>query len=200
MDSDDALMDDQKEIADDSAEDEAASTMAYNEAGGVLGGRSDRRTGVLPAVEIDEEAEGDYAVGEQSGFVSGGGCHRRPGPRPAVHIDEDIFRSHCTRAGPDKLTDCELALVCRCTLARVKRLKVLLGLTGLGKGAASELSDYRGLRSLWVDEHRQDPLHRMVVRDALRRLAHELGVTRPICGIVCRVWVLSPSILGSSRR
>jgi hypothetical protein len=134
VDSDDALMDDQKEIADDSAEDEAASTMAYNEAGGVLGGRSDRRTGVLPAVEIDEEAEGDYAVGEQSGFVSGGGCHRRPGPRPAVHIDEDIFRSHCTRAGPDKLTDCELALVCRCTLARVKRLKVLLGLTGLGKG------------------------------------------------------------------
>jgi hypothetical protein len=154
-------------------------------------------------VRIDdqhEDAEGDYAVGEESGVLSLGGSRRRPGQRLAVDSDEDIFRSHCTRTGPDKLTDSELALVFGCTLARVKQLKVLLGLTGLGKGAASELSDYRGLRSLWVDEHRQDPLHRMVVRDALRRLAHELGVTRPICGIVCRVWGLSPSILGSSRR
>jgi hypothetical protein len=94
VDSDDALMDEEEEI-DDSAEDEA---------GGVLGGRSDWGTGPRPAVEIDEEAEGDYTVGEESGVLRGGGSHRRPGPRPAVHIDEHIFRGHCTRAGPDKLT------------------------------------------------------------------------------------------------
>ena len=101
--------------------------------GCVLGGRSDWGTDPRPAVEIDEEAEGDYAVGDESGVQRGGGSHRRPGPRPAVHIDEDLFRSHCTRAGPDKLTDSQLSLVFGCTLARVKRLKVLLGLNGLGK-------------------------------------------------------------------
>ena len=157
--------DDAEEEIDDSAQD-----------GSVLGGRSDWGTDPRPAVEIDEEAEGDYAVGDESGVQRGGGSHRRPGPRPAVHIDEDLFRSHCTRAGPDKLTDSQLSLVFGCTLARVKRLKVLLGLTGLGKVAASELPDYRVLLSLWVDEHRQDPLHRMAVRDAVRQLAHELGV------------------------
>ena len=81
-----------------------------------------------------EDAEGDYAVGEESGVLSLGGSRRRPGQRLAVDSDEDIFRSHCTRTGPDKLTDSELALVFGCTLARVKQLKVLLGLTGLGKG------------------------------------------------------------------
>ena len=96
-DSDDALMHAEEEI-DDSAQD-----------GGVLGGRSDWGTDPRPAVEIDEEAEGDYAVGErvccllvlnlvsstldESGVQRGGGSHRRPGPRPAVHIDEDLFRS-----------------------------------------------------------------------------------------------------------
>ena len=114
--------DDAEEEIDDSAQD-----------GGVLGGRSDWGTDPRPAVEIDEEAEGDYAVGDESGVQRGGGSHRRPGPRPAVHIDEDLFRSHCTRAGPDKLTDSQLSLVFGCTLARVKRLKVLLGLNGLGK-------------------------------------------------------------------
>jgi hypothetical protein len=106
--------DDAEEEIDDSAQD-----------GGVLGGRSDWGTDPRPAVEIDEEAEGDYAVGDESGVQRGGGSHRRPGPRPAVHIDEDLFRSHCTRAGPDKLTDSQLSLVFGCTLARVKRLKAL---------------------------------------------------------------------------
>jgi hypothetical protein len=190
VDSDDALMDEEEEI-DGLAEDEACGvlggrsdwgmgprpTVEIDEEAEGDYGRSDWVTGPRQTVEIDEEAEGDYAVGEESGVLRGGGSHRRLSPRPAVHIYAHIFRSHCTRAGPAKLTDSELDLVFGCTLARVKRLKVLLELTGLEKGAASELPDYRGLLSLWVDEHRQEPLHRMVVRHAVRQLAHELGVS-----------------------
>ncbi len=44
-------------------------------------------------MEIDEETDGDYAVGEESGVLRGGWSHLRPGQRPDVHIDEDLFRS-----------------------------------------------------------------------------------------------------------
>lgn len=123
---------------------------------------------VLGDENLDED-EVDYV--DHLRKVVGGG---KRGPQPNVPMDEERFRQLCVLDGTDRWTNLQLSQEFNCSLDRVKNVKRRLKLTRTR--APQQLPDFQWLQNRWVDDKREDPLHRKSVAQGVMVLASELHV------------------------